>query len=280
MKNFLCLFSALTLVLASCSNDKDDNSIDSVDDSVGDISVVLPKILKYTDIENLSENATYISTYDGNKILNIKDEAGRTDYTYDGNFIVKEINYDTESIPGKDVISDVTVYSYVNGKLVESSYTEAYSTDFPNGQYKRRTVFTHNTDGTVKSEVYSTDYTTGIEIKSAYVELLSYTNGNLVQSVQTNSEHNGVFTATYEYDTKNNPLKNILGFSLLIDHSEGEGSRSSVNNTVKYTASYSINAEANVYKRELVYDANGYPVKIISYKNDGTTENRIDEYTY
>ncbi|MCC9073308.1 hypothetical protein LNQ49_17155 [Flavobacterium sp. F-65] len=280
MKKILCLFSALTLVLTSCSNDKDDNSVGSVEDSVGDVSVVLPKILKYTDIEDSSENATYISTYDGNKILSTKDEAGRTDYTYDGNFIVKEINYDTESIPGKDVISDVTVYSYVNGKLVESSFTEAYSTDFPNGKYKRRTVFTHNTDGTVKREVYKTDYATGIEEKSNYFEVLTYANGNLVKSVETNSEMNSVFTATYEYDDKNNPLKNILGFSLLIDHSEGEGSMSSVNNTVKYTASYSVNAEANVYKRELVYDANGYPAKITSYKNDGTTVNRIDEYTY
>lgn len=273
MKKFLCLFGALTFVLTSCSNDEDDNSVDVVNG-------VLPKVLKYTDLENPSENAMYLSTYDGNKILSTKDEAGRTDYTYDGNFIVKEINYDTESIPGKDVISDMTVYSYANGKLVESSYSESYSADFPNGKDKKRTVFTHNIDGTVKSEVYNTNYTSGIEIKSDYVEVLTYENGNLVKSVGTISGNDTIFKATYEYDSKNNPLKNILGFSLLIDHSEGEGSRSSVNNTVKCTALYIIIAETNVYKRELVYDANGYPAKITSFKNDGVTENRTDEYTY
>lgn len=282
MKKILCLFGALALVLTSCSSDNDDIDVISVvpDIPVEDIPVVLPKTLIYRNLGPASESATYIATYDGNKIVSMKDEYERTDYTYDGDFIVKEINYDTESIPGKDVISDITVYSYADGKLVESSFSESYSADFPNGKYKRRKVFTHNTDGTVKREAYDKNNETGIERKSDYVEVLTYANGNLVQSVQTNREHNSVFTDTYEYDNKNNPLKNILGFSLLIAHSEGEGSMSSVNNVVKYTASYSTSTEIHVYKSEFVYDANGYPTKITFYKNDGMTENRIEEYVY
>ena len=268
MKKQLCLFVVAALTLASCSND--DNNAENT---------ILPKVLKYTDIDYPSDNATYSSTYNGNKIVSVKDEAGRTDYTYDGDLIVKEVNYDTESEVGKDVKSDEVVYTYANGKLVGELSSEGFSAEFPAGEYKIRRVYTYNADGTVKAEKYNTN-STGVEQKSNYVEVLTFANGNLVKSVETNSEFDSVFTAVYEYDAKNNPLKNILGFNLLIGHSEGEGSVSSVNNVVKYTASNSVNTESNVYKRELIYDTNGFPTKITSYKKDGTTIDRTNEYTY
>lgn len=272
MKKLLCLFVTTALTLASCSND--DNNAENAE------STILPNTIKYTDIDYPSENATYTCKYNGNKIVSTTDEAGRTDYTYEGDVIVKEVNYDTESEKGKDVKSDETTYAYANGKLVSSSFVEGFSANFPNGQYKSRRVFTHNADGTVKVEKYQTNSVTGLESKSNYVEVLTFENGNLIKSVETNTEFNSVFTAVYEYDTKNNPLKNILGFSLLKDHSEGEGSLSSVNNVVKYTASYSSNNESNVYKRELVYNEKGFPLKITSYKKDGITIEGINEYTY
>ncbi|RXM48617.1 hypothetical protein [Flavobacterium sp. YO12] len=264
MKKLLCFFGALALILTSCSSD---------DSQEG--SAILPKTIKYSDIEFPSDNSTYISTYNGNKIVSTKDEAGRTDYTYDGNLLVKEINYDTES--GKDITSDITTYKYTNGKLTESTYAEGFSTAFPNGEYNSRIVFTHNADGTVKRERYNINGT--VEKKSIYSEVLTFANGNLVKSVQTDSETGSVFTAQYEYDDKNSPYKNIAGFNLLIDHSEGEGSISSVNNVVKYTASYT-NEKARVYKREIVYDANNYPSKITNYKSDGTTARETNEYSY
>ncbi|UTN06224.1 hypothetical protein L0669_09965 [Flavobacterium bizetiae] len=272
MKKQLFLFVVAALTFASCSSD--DNNTENAEDTI------LPKTLKYTDIAFPSENANYTFKYNGNKIVSTTDEFGRTDYTYDGDLIVKEVNYDTESVKGKDIISDQTTYTYANGKLVSSSYAEAFSTAYPDGQYRNRRVFTHNADGTIKVERYQTNAKTGVEEKSNYVEVLTFANGNLVKSVETNTEFNTSFTAVYEYDTKNNPLKNILGFSLLKDHSEGEGSLSSVNNVVKYTASYSVNNESSVYKRELTYNEKGYPVKNTAYKNDGITIARTNEYTY
>lgn len=268
MKKILCLFGALALVLTSCSSD--DNQ---------DGGAILPKTIKYSSVAYPSENSTYVATYNGTKIVSMKDEAGRTDYTYDGNLVVKEINYDTES--GSDIISDITTYKYTNGKLTESTYAEGFSTAFPNGEYKSKIVFTHNADGTVKRERYNVNGTTGAETKSVYSEVLTFANGNLVKSVQTESETGSVFTAQYEYDNKNNPFKNITGFNLLIDHSEGEGSvYSSVNNVVKYTASYSNEEGARVYKSELVYDANNFPTKITNYKDDGTTAAESKEFFY
>ncbi|MBS7252430.1 hypothetical protein [Flavobacterium branchiicola] len=264
MKKVLCLFSALALVLTSCSSD---------DNQEG--SAILPKTIKYSSVAYPSENSTYVATYSGTKIVSMKDEAGRTDYTYDGNLVVKEINYDTES--GKDIISDITTYKYTNGKLTESAFAEGFSTAFPNGEYKSKIVFMHNADGTVKRDRYNINGTT--ETKSIYSEVLTFANGNLVKSVQTDSETGSVFTAAYEYDNKNNPYKNIAGFNLLIDHSEGEGSiYSSVNNIVKYTASYS-NETANVYKSEIVYDANNFPSKITNFTKDGKAVESND-YTY
>lgn len=254
------------VLISSCSSDDDK------------ANVILPKTIKYTSIQFPSDNSSYVSTYNGNKIVSVKDEAGRTDYTYDGDLIVKEVNYDTES--GKDIISDIVTYKYANGKLAESMYAEGFSTEYPNGEYQSRDVYTHNADGTIKKEQYRKNTETGNEEKSMYSELLTYANGNLIKSVETNTENAYTFTAVYEYDNKNNPLKNILGFNLLVGHSEGEGSISSVNNVVKYTASYTSTASTNVYKREIVYDANDYPSKITQYRNDGTTVSEINDYVY
>jgi len=267
MKKILCLFSALALVLTSCSSDDNQDS-----------NVVLPRTIKYSNIQYPSDNSSYVSTYDGNKVVSVKDEAGRTYYTYEGSQIVKEINYDTES--GKDIISDIVGYKYTNGKLTESTFAEGFSAEFPNGEYQSRYVYIHNADGTIKKEHYRINTKTGVETKNSTVEVLTFANGNLVKSVETDSETGSVFTAVYEYDNKNNPFKNILGFNLLIGHSEGEGSVSSINNVIKYTASYEDGGTANVYKREILYDANDYPSKITNYKNDGTTINEINEYTY
>lgn len=110
--------------------------------------------------------------------------------------------------------------------------------------------------------------------------MLTYSNGNLVKRVETNSKVKTVSTIEYEYDNKNNPLKNILGYSLLIDHLERQGSLSSVNNPVKYSIALSDFPEVYIYTRELVYDANGYPSKISHFKNNGKTPNTINEYTY
>ena len=272
MKKLLCLVGALSLVFASCSSEEENNSENGAD-------AILPKTVKYTDTDFPSDNATYVSTYSDTKVLSVKNEYGRTDYTYDGDFIVKEVNYDTESDSNKDVKSDETTYKYSNGKLSESSFVESFSTEYPNGKYKNRKVYTHNVDGTVKVETYKTNPEIGPEYKSIVVSVLTFANGNLVKSVDAIAETNNVlFNNVYEYDTKNNPFKNILGFNLLIGYNGIEGSMSSVNNIIKYTTSYGDVTE--VYKREFIYDANGYPTKISFYKNDGITVDSTNEYTY
>lgn len=100
----------------------------------------------------------------------------------------------------------------------------------------------------------------------------------MVKEVQTSEGSSTVYTHVYEYDTKNNPFKNILGFNLLLEYED-----TSTNNVIKHTSSVSGSATPStplVYKKEYVYDANGYPTKATSYKADGTTVSEINEYTY
>lgn len=65
----------------SCSNDSDKN----------DKNVVLPKTIKYTDIEFPSENSIATVIYNGNKIVSYTEDGERTDYTYDGDLIVRSM---------------------------------------------------------------------------------------------------------------------------------------------------------------------------------------------
>ncbi|WP_281237800.1 hypothetical protein [Flavobacterium praedii] len=269
MKKLLYLFSATLLVFTSCSSD-DANSSDSA-------SMILPKSVKYTSPSYPSDNSNSTISYDGNKIISIKSEDGRTDYVYDGNVIVKTTDYDAAGNKDSEAI-----YTYAVGKLAGYSYAENFTSKFPTGEYKTRTAYTYNSDGTIKTLYYTTDVTTGVESKTNNERLSTISNGNLVKVVEINSTPgSSVYTTVYEFDAKNNPTKNIAGFNLLAITDEGFGS---INNIVKSTSSsvdMSTNtSNTNVYKTVYVYDANGYVTKETSYENDGTTVDGITEYTY
>ncbi|KFF18811.1 hypothetical protein [Flavobacterium hydatis] len=274
MKKFLCLFGAMALTLASCSSD------DNNDDAVNSVDVILPKMVKYTDIDYPAENSSKTIIYNGNKLVSVSNEGLRADYTYEGNFIVKEITYNI--VNGKDSKRYEISYKYSDGKLASTSAIENFTAEFPYGQYNRRYVYTHSVDGTVTKESYSTNSQTGIEEKSNYSELLTFVNGNLVKMVETDISPSGnyVRTSIYEYDTKNSPLKNVLGFNLLLDED-----LSSANNLVKHTYSSVYGTDSQIsgpytYITSYEYNADGYPTKVVLYKQGGTSVNEINEYTY
>lgn len=271
MKKIFFLFSFSLLVLASCSND-DNSTTDSV-------TSILPKTVIYTYPSYPSENSISTFVYNGNKIVSSKNEIGRTDYTYDGNVIVKATGY--VIVSGKDVKSYEGLYTYLNNKLTTYSYAEGFTAQFPEGQRRGRSVYTYNSDGTVKRESYSTDTTTGIEYKGYFTTVSTFVSGNLVKAVTTSEApgSNYVSTDVYEYDSKKNPLRNVLGFNLLLD----DKGKYSVNNIVKHTTS-SVNGPGvpgpYVYQTEYAYDTNGYPTKATVYQKDGVTIDGITEYIY
>lgn len=273
MKKLLCLFSASLLVLTSCSSNEDNSPTDNT------VAVILPKTIKSTYPSSPADNSIETLTYNGNKIVNVKYEGVRVDYVYDGDLIVKETTYEIQN--GKDVKAFEENYTYVDNKLTASTFLDFLN---PSGQpFKKRSVYIYNADGTVKKESYSTNTATNIETKDAEISVNTYANRNLVKQVRTSLGSSPGYDSSdifvYEYDSKNNPLKNILGLNLLQDYYVTV----SVNNAVKRTHSFvsgSTSSVLSVYKTDYVYNDNGYPIKETHYTSDGTKVDYITEYTY
>ena len=234
----LGLLLLLLVTLLSCSKDGEltPNSTSSI----------LPKKMNY--IENIDQEKigkdTYF-TYDGNKIVSeITDGRWKSVYTYTGDLITKIQSFDY------DELYYTTEYTYSNGKLI-SRFIKNIKTQQP---YSYMTNYVHNLDGTVS---YSSNSGNG---------KLTFKDGKLINDGST----------TYEYDTKNNPFKNILGINVLSldDDSEVSFIDVSKNNRVKSTENgYSV-------KNTIAYKANGYPTKVKEYYNDNMTGYASFKYYY
>jgi hypothetical protein len=240
MKKFLHFLAALILVLiSSCSSD--DSSSDS------DSNLVLPKKFDYVS-EGKSHSNQYI--YNGNKIVSIiGDDGGKSTYSYTGDLITKIVITD---INGAIILT--IEYVYINGKL--SSRTQLQTGE----STKFKIKYTHNTDGTVSVVGFTINAATGVEQDRYEGEKYIYKDGNL-----TAIEYEGrpSDSSTFEYDTKNNPFKNVLGFNLLLEYD--------FNNRVK--ATYSNTVVTHTYK----YNVDGFPTEIKTFQN-GTSY--LATYTY
>ncbi|WP_125722507.1 hypothetical protein [Flavobacterium ustbae] len=262
MKNKLFLFSILILgTFASCSSDE--NSYDKEDTSV------LPKTMSYNYPDFPEDNTKITITYAGNKIVSSVEDDSKTVFTYDGNMITKQIQYDIEG--GKEIKDTEVSYSYENGKLKTRIIRELFSEDYPEGQYIYKTVYTHVSEAVITYVNYSINSDTKVETKSTD-GTLTYNKGNLVKNELSGSPKSD---RVYEYDAKNNPLKNILGFDLLLN----EVSDYAKNNVTKETKSDNGTNVAS-YLTTYTYNEKGYPIKNTSFTSDGKTVEYEIEYTY
>jgi len=242
MKKILCLFGALTLLLTSCSSD-DNESNDNTD------AVLLKKTI-ITDSEG--DAVTSIYTYDGNKIVSIVDDSGDVNeyYTYTGNLITKlEYRFPDGSI------DQVNTYTYnAEGKLVTFVRTQT--------NYVHKEVFTYNADGTVTAKSYSGDSES--ELMEGTVNTIKFVNGEVSEIISpdaSNEEH------VYTYDTKNNPMKNVIGMDK-IAFIDGEG------NGVKFNILTDTSEDELWTNSTFTYNDNGYPTKEVDTGTDslGNTE--------
>ena len=242
MKKILCLFGALSLLLTSCSSD-DNESNDNTD------AVLLKKTI-ITDSEG--DAVTSIYTYDGNKIVSIVDDSGDVNeyYTYTGNLITKlEYRFPDGSI------DQVNTYTYnAEGKLVTFVRTQT--------NYVHKEVFTYNADGTVTAESYSGDSES--ELMEGTVNTIKFVNGEVSEIISpdaSNEEH------VYTYDTKNNPMKNVIGMDK-IAFIDGEG------NGVKFNILTDTTEDELWTNSTFTYNDNGYPTKEVDTGTDslGNTE--------
>ena len=246
MKKLLYLFSASLLVLSSCSSD---------DDTTATV------LLKKASYVSTGESFTTDFTYSGNKLVSWVDSFGdKKTFTYTGDLITKIVDTDD-----KGNVDYTTEFTYTNGKLTSEISLET------GDDYKYKTKYVHNTDGTISFEEFRVAVATGKEEKYGDIGKYTFKNGNLVKKEKSYYGTNS--SETYEYDAKNNPFKNVVGFNLFVND---EGAY--VNNIVKrtYSNSNSTGTYTNTY--EYKYNAEGFPTEQKDFYNgasDGTTT-----YTY
>ena len=233
--------------------------------------MVLPKTVSmtYPNPEFSSHNRRTVMTYDGNKILTSVDEYSKTVFTYDGNFIVKQVKFDID-YKGNEVKDSEISYTYENGKLKTRVLKEGFSTEYLNGQFIYKTVYTYVSDNEVTYDFYSLDAKTNIEVNE-HQGVLYYKDGNLVKEEEFILYNDHSDAIVQEYDDKNAPFKNILGYNLLLNEvSNGNNNITSVSSLLK----------PFVYIRNYIYGDNGYPTKVINYASDRKTIEYITEYTF
>lgn len=264
MKKKLFLFSALTLIFTSCSND---------DNSSSENRSILPKTISYIYPDKfLGTNSTSTLKFDGNKIISSIESDAKTVFIYSGDFITKQEVFDTDK-QGKEIKDQEVVYSYENGKLKTRIFKEDITDQYPDGSYIEKTAYTHISNEQISYINYSIDKNTKLETK-INEGILIYKDGNLVKEEQ---KFNSIKrTSVYEYDTNSNPLKNILGFNLLLN----EISDVAKNNIIKTTRTSSENANSAVFLKNYIYNENGYPQKKTSFAGDGKSIEYEIEYTY
>lgn len=261
MKKTIALLSVFLMIVSSCTTN--DDASQKQDTSI------LPKKIIYTEGSNSS---TISLSYNGRKIKETTNDNGyKSVYTYTGDLITNVTSYKGAEI------DNTTDYTYTNGilksKLIVHFWTNTWGIKHT---YKLRSVYIHNTDGTILEERYSVDSQTGVEKKLGNSEVYIFVNGNLTKQVYTYeyTHFNGIVSTTtiykntyiFEYDKKNNPAVNILGFNKI-----GFSENYSLNNLLKSTVSdeSATNGITNA----------GTPV-IINYTLSYNSSNYLTESTF
>lgn len=246
MKNLLGLLSATLLVFTSCSKDDNNESSDPA-------SPILVKKITTIDSKGNSSSESYL--YNGNKIVSVTQEDGSvTKYNYTGDLITKIEKFDSTG-----ALNLITNYIYIEGKL--DSSIDNYSN---NNKYYYKIKYTHNQDETISYEQFTGVVSTGIEEKYGPTGKYTYKNENVVKLEVSYSGGESLYT--YEYDAKNNPFKNVLGYyNLFLEDVYA-------NNVIK-----EISNSEKVYTYK--YNENNYPTeKVTNFSGSNDTE--IIQYVY
>jgi hypothetical protein len=245
-KNIFWVLSIFLLTLYSCSTDNDD-------------SVKLLKKVVETSEKGTSE--TTLFTYSGNEIVSIDGAGKRTDFTYTDGLITKVVTLNKTNQQ-----SETIEYSYLEGKLVEAESLGNY-----------RINYIHNSDKTVSYEKLTIN--SGNQEVKEFHGTLYFENENLIKEERIlDNTASGVlskYSVSFDYDSKHNPLYNILGYKKLLDYNEGISSNNSLISTVITSVSKDdqIASSANFYKSSFKYDIDSYPTEQVSENAIATNGN-------
>lgn len=235
MKNFALTFSALFMILMSCSSDSSSSSSEI--------------LLKNEIVTDPSDGSSYTMTYtyNGTNLTKISyDDDGSYDkFYYTGDLITKiEFFDDTDFLEGK------TTYTYNSDNKLTSYVSLDYLSD--DGE---REVYTYNTNGTVSGVSYYGDLVTQTTPSSTRTITLS--NGEVISEVSTSGSN----SFTYTYDTKNHPYKNIKGFDKIGAYSDSDNLGVNHNLLTRVQTSGTF---TNTQNYSYTYNSDNYPLTMSS----------------
>lgn len=198
---------------------------------------------------------TTLLTYDGDKLATIDKVDQLSKFYYTGNLITKVVVLDKTNQH-----LNTLDYSYSEeGQLTKITSSDNYVINY-----------VHNSDGSVSYEKLTKD-SNNLEVKN-YHGILYFQNENLVKDEKTLDDAGSRILAknslSLEYDTKNNALKNILGFNKLLDFSKAISSNNEIVGTqtssIKYMDDDQVVSSIKRIDSKYKYNSNGYPVEIVS----------------
>jgi hypothetical protein len=235
-KIFGTLFISL-LLLCSCSTTNEEDGR------------LLKKIV---EIKIDGTSVTTFFTYNGNEIVSIDEDKKHTDFTYTGDLITKAV-----VLNKTNQVRTTVEYTYADGKLVCAKSPNKYKINY-----------VHNADGTIFYEKLTID--PGVAEVELYHGILYFQSGNFIKDERIVKDADvsvlSKYSVSYKYDSKNNPLNEILGYSKLLDRNESI----SLNNSIKkviissITKDDQISSVASLFESSFKYDAKGYPTEQVS----------------
>ena len=237
--NTVGILLVVIVTLCSCSNETIEQ---------------LPMLKRIVEISDDGSSTSTTLNYNENKIVSIDKIDALLEFYYTGNLITKSVE-----INKSNSYKNTLDYIYLDGKLTKITSSENYNINY-----------IHNNDGTISYEKLSKG-ANNLEVKIHH-GILYFQNGNLIKDVQIlDNTGNGILSKrelSLEYDTKYNPLNNILGFGKLLNYQQ----LISLNNATIYYESTSVkrindNQIISSVKRvdnNYQYNSNGYPSEIVS----------------
>ena len=192
-----------------------------------------------TDADTVLLKKTITTDSEGDAVTSI--------YTYDGNKIVSII----------DDSGDVNEYYTYTGNLITKLEYK-----FPDGSIDQVNTYTYNADGTVTAKSYGGDNES--QTDAGTVITIKFVNGEVTEIISPDASYE---EHVYTYDTKNNPMKNVIGMDK-IAFIDGEG------NGVKYNILTDTSEDELWTNSTFTYNDNGYPTKEVDTGTDslGNTE--------
>ena len=240
MKKLILSLVSTVLMLVSCT--KDDNNINNN----STVTAQLPKTIN-------NDGIVSTVTYNGTKIVSIVASSANISsktFTYTGDNIVTQVY-----AYGNNILTTGYVYDS-NNKLVKSNYWSN------NGKGNTMTIsgkdeYVYNTDGTVTKQYYNNS--DGVYVAEGGFLKMTYQNGNAVKGefiITATGQTSSRWVA--EFDTKNNPFKNVTGMNKIL----GGSSWSNTNNWTKLITTSTETITSLVRSYNYTYNTQGYPLNV------------------